>query len=109
MFVNTPHYSKFLLVGVHGFFPSLLEGFYVKILYLHRDFLFILRYLLAMFIKSGIRACDMSSLKFDLSQLDYTTIFSLWQVKMRVILAEILIWMNLSRRIRQVQRKDLDR
>uniref|UniRef100_A0ACD5VA56 Uncharacterized protein n=1 Tax=Avena sativa TaxID=4498 RepID=A0ACD5VA56_AVESA len=30
----------------------------------------------------------MSSLKFDLPQLDYTTRFSLWQVKMRAILAE---------------------
>jgi hypothetical protein len=30
----------------------------------------------------------MASLKFDLPQLDYTTRFSLWQVKMRVILAQ---------------------
>ena len=30
----------------------------------------------------------MSSLKFDLPQLDYTTRFSLWQVKMRAILAQ---------------------
>ncbi|KAK1668096.1 hypothetical protein QYE76_056255 [Lolium multiflorum] len=30
--------------------------------------------------------CDMSSLKFDLPQLDYTMRFSLWQVKMRAIL-----------------------
>jgi hypothetical protein len=30
----------------------------------------------------------MSSLKFDLLQLDYTTRFSLWQVKMRAILAQ---------------------
>ena len=34
------------------------------------------------------RVCDMSSLKFDLPQLDYTTRFSLWQVKMRAILAQ---------------------
>jgi hypothetical protein len=32
----------------------------------------------------------MASLKFDLPQLDYTTRFSLWQVKMRVILAQTL-------------------
>ena len=32
--------------------------------------------------------CDMSSLKFDLPQLDYTTRFSLWQVKMRAILTQ---------------------
>jgi hypothetical protein len=31
----------------------------------------------------------MASLKFDLLQLDYTTRFSLWQVNMRVILAQI--------------------
>ena len=30
----------------------------------------------------------MSSLKFDLPQLDYDTRFSLWQVKMRAILAQ---------------------
>jgi hypothetical protein len=30
----------------------------------------------------------MASLKFDLPQLDYTTRFSLWQVKLRVILAQ---------------------
>jgi hypothetical protein len=30
----------------------------------------------------------MASLKFDLPQLDYTTRFPLWQVKMRVILAQ---------------------
>ena len=30
----------------------------------------------------------MSSLKFDLPQLDYTTGFSLWQVKMRAILTQ---------------------
>ena len=30
----------------------------------------------------------MSSLKFDLPQLDYTTRFSLWQVKMRAILTQ---------------------
>ena len=30
----------------------------------------------------------MSSLKFDLPQLDYTTRFALWQVKMRAILAQ---------------------
>jgi hypothetical protein len=30
----------------------------------------------------------MASLKFDLPQLDYTTRFSLWQVKMRAILAQ---------------------
>jgi hypothetical protein len=30
----------------------------------------------------------MAYLKFDLPQLDYTTRFSLWQVKMRVILAQ---------------------
>jgi hypothetical protein len=29
----------------------------------------------------------MASLKFDLPQLDYTTRFSLWQVKMMAILA----------------------
>jgi hypothetical protein len=32
----------------------------------------------------------MASLKFDLPQLDYTTRFSLWQVKMRVIVAQTL-------------------
>ncbi len=32
--------------------------------------------------------CEMSSLKFDLPQLDYTTRFALWQVKMRAILAQ---------------------
>ncbi|KAK1652805.1 hypothetical protein QYE76_070610 [Lolium multiflorum] len=31
---------------------------------------------------------EMSSLKFDLPQLDYTTRFALWQVKMRAILAQ---------------------
>ena len=31
----------------------------------------------------------MSSLKFDLPQLDYDTRFSLWQVKMRAILAQV--------------------
>jgi hypothetical protein len=30
----------------------------------------------------------MASLKFDLPQLDYTTRFFLWQVKMRAILAQ---------------------
>jgi hypothetical protein len=30
----------------------------------------------------------MASLKFDLPQLDYTTRFSLWQLKMRAILAQ---------------------
>jgi hypothetical protein len=30
----------------------------------------------------------MASLKFDLPQLDYTKRFSLWQVKMRAILAQ---------------------
>jgi hypothetical protein len=30
----------------------------------------------------------MASLKFDLPQLDYTTRFSLWQVKMRAILTQ---------------------
>jgi hypothetical protein len=30
----------------------------------------------------------MASLKFDLPQLDYTTRFSQWQVKMRAILAQ---------------------
>jgi hypothetical protein len=30
----------------------------------------------------------MTSLKFDLPQLDYTTRFFLWQVKMRVILTQ---------------------
>jgi hypothetical protein len=30
----------------------------------------------------------MASLEFDLPQLDYTTVFSLWQVKMRAILAQ---------------------
>jgi hypothetical protein len=45
-------------------------------------------------ITSGIRApylsrvCDMVSLKFDLPQLDYTTRFSSWQVKMTLILAQ---------------------
>jgi hypothetical protein len=32
----------------------------------------------------------MASLKFDLPQLDYTTRFFLWQVKMRAILAQTL-------------------
>jgi hypothetical protein len=30
----------------------------------------------------------MASLKFDLQQLDYTTRFSLWQVKMKAILSQ---------------------
>ncbi|KAK1603597.1 hypothetical protein QYE76_016371 [Lolium multiflorum] len=34
------------------------------------------------------RVYEMSSLKFDLPQLDYTTRFALWQVKMRAILAQ---------------------
>ncbi|KAK1653963.1 hypothetical protein QYE76_071768 [Lolium multiflorum] len=35
-----------------------------------------------------IEVYEMSSLKFDLPQLDYTTRFALWQVKMRAILAQ---------------------
>jgi hypothetical protein len=31
---------------------------------------------------------SVASLKFDLPQLDYSTKFSLWQVKMRAILAQ---------------------
>ncbi|KAK1626214.1 hypothetical protein QYE76_000529 [Lolium multiflorum] len=38
-------------------------------------------------LKNG-RVYEMSSLKFDLPQLDYTTRFALWQVKMRAILAQ---------------------
>jgi hypothetical protein len=48
----------------------------------------------------------MASLKFDLPQLDYTTRFSLWQMKMRGILAQTLDLDGFGRKATSTWRED---
>ena len=87
---------KFLLAGARGFLPFALEGFSTLNLrvFLRFDLFYFSSFYSPSLLTSGTRAVVsslgfvMASMKYDLPMLDYKIGFSLWQVKMRAILAQ---------------------
>ena len=93
--VTSPRYSEdILLAGARDFFSPALGGFSTLNLMSSVIDLFSLSFICLSFPNKWYQSLfshegsAMASMKYDLPLLDYKTRFSLWQVKMRAVLAQ---------------------